>query len=75
MGLETRNAEVLNGIDPEYLTFLLEGFASAEDAKRASVAVRTTLHHSLETLFSLLAHYFKTLHASTDGLAGALARR
>jgi hypothetical protein len=52
--LKKRNVEFLNGIDPEYFTFLIEGFESAEDVKRASVGVRTTLHHSLETLFSLL---------------------
>jgi hypothetical protein len=52
--LKKRNIDFLNGIDPEYFTFLMETFESAEDLKRASVAVRTTLHHSLETLFSLL---------------------
>ncbi len=52
--LKKRNEEFLSGVDPEYFTFLLEGFESAKDVKRASVALRTTLHHSLETLFSLL---------------------
>ncbi|MGE3425015.1 MAG: hypothetical protein AB7N24_23450 [Dehalococcoidia bacterium] len=52
--LKKRNLEFLNGIDSEHFNFLLDLFASAQDTKRASVGARTTLHHSLETLFSLL---------------------
>jgi hypothetical protein len=54
--LETRNLEFLNGIDAEYFKYCLEAHGQAEDAKfqHAAIAMQATLHHALETLFSLI---------------------
>lgn len=55
----TRNLEFLNGLDPGYFEYSLNAHIATEDEKRASVALRISLHHSIETLFSLLGAYIQ----------------
>lgn len=52
-----RNLEFLNGLDPEYFEYSLNAHIATEDDKHASVAIRVSLHHSIETLFSLLGAF------------------
>ncbi len=54
-----RNKEFLSGIDPEYFDYLIELHLHAEDEKRAAIALRSALHHALETMFSLLGAYIQ----------------
>lgn len=54
-----RNLEFLNGLDPDYFEYSLNTHLAAEDDKRASVALRVSLHHSIETLFSLLGAFIQ----------------
>jgi hypothetical protein len=49
--------EFLNGLDPDYFEYSLATHVATEDDKRASVALRVSLHHGIETLFSLLGAY------------------
>jgi hypothetical protein len=51
-----KNLEFLNGIDADYFIYCLEAHANAEESesRHASVALQSTLHHALETLFSLI---------------------
>ncbi|HEY3327303.1 MAG TPA: hypothetical protein VGK14_09030 [Novimethylophilus sp.] len=55
--LPKRNDEFLRGLDAGYFEYCLNAHLATEDEQRASVALRTTLHHALETLFSLLGAY------------------
>lgn len=57
--LPERNMEFLNGIDVEYFDYAIKVHLEAEDEKRASIGLRTTLHHAIETLFSLLGAYIQ----------------
>lgn len=57
--IKERNKEFLNGIDPEYFYYLAELHAGADDEKRAAIALRSTLHHAMETMFSLLGAYIQ----------------
>ena len=57
--LEKRNLEFIEGIDVDYFEYLLNLHLNAEDEKRASIALRTTLHHAVETFFSLLGAYIQ----------------
>ncbi len=52
--LQKRNTDFLDGFDAGYFEFLISVLLAAEDQKRAAVGLRAALHHSLETLFSLL---------------------
>jgi hypothetical protein len=54
-----RNREFLNGIDTEYFDYVLKVHVEANDEKRASIALRTTLHHAIETMFSLIGAYIQ----------------
>ena len=54
-----RNLEFLNGLDPDYFEYSLNTHIASEDEKRASIALRVSLHHSIETLFSLLGAYIQ----------------
>ncbi len=49
-----RNRDFLNGLDPEYFSYILDKHVESEDDKRALVALKSGLHHATETLFSLL---------------------
>lgn len=57
--IRERNKEFLEGIDTEYFDYALMVHLKADDEKRASIALRTTLHHATETLFSLLGAYIQ----------------
>ena len=49
--------QFLGGIDTDYFDYLLNLHLSAEDEKRAAISLRTTLHHALETMFSLIGAF------------------
>ena len=55
--IKERNVEFLKGLDTEYFDFLTTLGLEADDEKRASVLLSTTLHHATETLFSLIGAY------------------
>jgi hypothetical protein len=65
-----RNQEFVKGLDSGYFPFLIDLFLASEDEKRASIGLRTTFHHSLETLFSLLGAYMQ----APDCVYGWLAK-
>ena len=52
-----RNRAFLDGLDPEYFSYLLDTYIETEDEKRSLVALKIALHHSIETLFSLLGAF------------------
>ena len=54
-----RNREFLDGIDVKYFDYLLNVYLESEDEKRAAIALRATLHHAMETMFSLLGAYIQ----------------
>ena len=54
-----RNREFLDGIDVTYFDYLLNVYLESEDEKRAAIALRATLHHAMETMFSLLGAYIQ----------------
>jgi hypothetical protein len=54
-----RNMEFLNGIDTEYFDYVLKVHLNSDDEKKASIALRTTLHHAMETFFSFLGAYIQ----------------
>ena len=51
--------EFLDGIDAEYFDYVIKAHLDAKDEKRSSIALRTTLHHAIETFFSLLGAYIQ----------------
>ncbi|MCU7371969.1 hypothetical protein PEC18_14150 [Paucibacter sp. O1-1] len=55
--LPARTRAFLDGIDPEYFDYVLQAHMSTEDEKRALVAIRLSLHHATETIFSLLGAF------------------
>jgi hypothetical protein len=55
--VKKRNLEFLNGLDPEYFSYILEIHLNAEDEKRAIISLRQSLHHAIETMFSLLCSF------------------
>lgn len=57
VNLPARTRAFLEGIDPEYFDYVLQAHTSTEDEKRALVAIRLSLHHSIEALFSLLGSF------------------
>jgi hypothetical protein len=57
--LAKRNTEFIEGIDVDYFEYLLNLHLDSEDKKRASIALKTTLHHAIETFFSLLGAYIQ----------------
>lgn len=64
------NIDFIKRIDVDYFDYLLKVHMSAEDEGRASVALRTTLHHATETLFSLLGAFIQ----APDCVYGWLAK-
>lgn len=52
-----RNRAFLDGLDREYFLYLLDAYIETEDEKRSVVALKIGLHHSVETLFSLLGAF------------------
>jgi hypothetical protein len=59
INVQERNKEFLNGIDTDFFDYVVELHLNAEDKKRASIALRSTLHHAMETMFSLLGAYIQ----------------
>jgi len=55
--LAARNRAFLDGIDPDYFDYVLQAHINTEDEKRALVAIRLSLHHSTEAMFSLLGAF------------------
>lgn len=55
--LADRNRAFLDGLDPEYFSYLLDTYIETKDEKRSLVALKIGLHHSIETLFSLLGAF------------------
>ena len=59
MELAERNKEFLEGIDVGYWDYILNTNFNSDDEKRASIALRSAFHHSLETMFSLLGGFLQ----------------
>jgi len=59
VNLLERNNEFLDGIDTEYFDYVFKVHTEADDENRASIALRATLHHAIETMFSLLGAYIQ----------------
>jgi len=62
VNLLERNNDFLNGIDTGYFDYVLKVYTEATegDDKRTSIALRTTLHHAIETMYSLLGAYIQS---------------
>lgn len=52
-----RTKTFLDGIDSDYFDYILQTHANTEDEKRALVAIKLSLHHAIETMFSLLGSF------------------
>lgn len=52
--LQARNFQFLKGLDADYFDYCLKAHAETDDEQRAVVALRISLHHAIETLFSLI---------------------
>lgn len=57
--IKERNKEFLDGIDTEFFEYVLELHLNADDEIKASIALRSTLHHAMETMFSLIGAYIQ----------------
>lgn len=55
--LAARTRTFLDGIDTDYFDYVLQAHTNTEDEKRALVAIRLSLHHATETMFSLLGSF------------------
>lgn len=55
--IKSKVESFLNGIDVDYFDYTLQTNLNTDDENRAIVAIRLSLHHSIETLFSLLGAY------------------
>lgn len=55
--VSSRNREFLDGLDPEYFSYVLETHMETEDEKRALVSLKIALHHSTEAFFALLGAF------------------
>ncbi len=54
-----RNNKFLDGIDTGYFNYIIETNSNVDDEKRASIVLRSTLYHAMETMFSLLGAYMQ----------------
>ena len=52
-----RTKKFLDGIDSDFFDYILQTHANTEDEKRALVAIKLSLHHAIETMFSLLGSF------------------
>ena len=57
--LQARNRKFIDGIDTEYYYYITQTHIESEDEKRASIALRSSFHHAMETMFSLLGAYIQ----------------
>lgn len=55
--LMARTRAFLDGIDPDYFEYVLQTHTNTADEKRSVVALRLSLHHATETLFTLLGAF------------------
>lgn len=55
--LASRTRTFLDGIDTEYFDYILRTHINTADEKRAVLAIRLSLHHAIEVLFSLLGSF------------------
>ena len=67
--LVERNRTFLDGIDPEYFDYLLQTHTNTEDERRALVAIRLSLHHATEAMFSLLGAFVQAPDCSYAWIA------
>lgn len=56
---EGRVRRFLDGIDVDFFDYSLQTHLRTEDEKRALVAIRLSLHHATETMFSFLGAYMQ----------------
>jgi len=54
---EKRVCSFLDGLDVEFFAYTLQTYLDTEDENRALVAIRLSLHHATETMFSLLGAF------------------
>lgn len=54
---EKRVCRFLDGLDVEFFAYTLQTYLDTEDDNRALVAIRLSLHHATETMFSLLGAF------------------
>lgn len=54
---ERRVRSFLDGLDVDFFEYTLQTHLQTEDEKRALVAIRLSLHHATETMFSLLGAF------------------
>lgn len=52
-----RTKTFLDGLDADYFEYVLQAHTNTEDEKRALVAIKLSLHHATETMFSLLGSF------------------
>lgn len=57
--LERRVRSFLDGIDVDFFKYTLQTHLENEDEKRALIAIRLSLHHATETMFSLLGSFIQ----------------
>ena len=57
--LERRVHSFLDGIDVDFFEYTLQTHLQTEDEKRALVAIRFSLHHATEAMFSLLGAFIQ----------------
>lgn len=55
--IASRTRTFLDGIDTDYFDYVLKAHTNTEDEKRGLLAIRLSLHHSIETMFSLLGAF------------------
>lgn len=66
-----RTQDFLDGLDPEFFSYLLDVHSASKDQKRASVGIRLALHHATETLFHYLVRSCRLPTAPMPGSRGA----
>jgi len=59
ISVQERNKEFLDGLDTDFFDYIVDLNLNAADKQRASMALRSTLHHAMETMFSLLGAYIQ----------------
>ncbi len=67
--LKRNNKEFLSGFDPSYFEYNFDLYINSENEQQASVALRLSLHHAIETLFSLIGAYVQAPDCSYAWLA------
>ncbi|RJQ29749.1 hypothetical protein C4565_01610 [Candidatus Parcubacteria bacterium] len=55
--LERQAQKFLEGIDPDYFEYVFNEHLAADDETRAVMAIKLSLHHATETMFSMIGAY------------------